>query len=95
MQASLIINEIAHPLRLKILCMLGDAVISMRDVVGEVEAPQRYLLSVHCCSAWQGCVSRTQEYHRASRFGRPAHAHPEGMIRDDFVPASFVCASEG
>ena len=40
MQASMAIKAIAHPLRLKILCLLGEKEISVQDIVGEVGTSQ-------------------------------------------------------
>ena len=40
LQASMAIKAIAHPLRLKILCLLGEKEISVQDIVGEVGTSQ-------------------------------------------------------
>jgi ArsR family transcriptional regulator len=40
LQASLAIKAIAHPLRLKILCVLGDKEISVQDIVADVGTSQ-------------------------------------------------------
>jgi ArsR family transcriptional regulator len=39
-QASQAIKAIAHPLRLKILCVLGDSEISVQDIVEQVGTSQ-------------------------------------------------------
>jgi DNA-binding transcriptional ArsR family regulator len=39
-QAALAIKAIAHPLRLKILCVLGDQEISVQDIVEQVGTSQ-------------------------------------------------------
>jgi ArsR family transcriptional regulator len=39
-QAAQAIKAIAHPLRLKILCVLGDQEVSVQDIVGEVGTSQ-------------------------------------------------------
>lgn len=38
--ASLAIKAIAHPLRLKILCVLGDKEVSVQDIVADVGTSQ-------------------------------------------------------
>lgn len=40
MQASLAIKAIAHPLRLKILCVLGSKEVSVQDIVDDVGTSQ-------------------------------------------------------
>ncbi len=40
LQASMAIKAIAHPLRLKILCVLGDKEISVQDIVDNVGTSQ-------------------------------------------------------
>jgi len=40
LQASMAIKAMAHPLRLKILCMLGESEISVQDIVGDVGTSQ-------------------------------------------------------
>jgi|GEM_PF-5763996 len=58
LKASLAINEIAHLLRLKILCLLGDAEIGMQDIADEVAASQRIFQHlVHSAPASLVCVS--------------------------------------
>lgn len=39
-QAAQAMKAIAHPLRLKILCVLGDQEVSVQDIVGEVGTSQ-------------------------------------------------------
>jgi DNA-binding transcriptional ArsR family regulator len=39
-QAALAIKAIAHPLRLKILCVLGDQEVSVQDIVEQVGTSQ-------------------------------------------------------
>jgi ArsR family transcriptional regulator len=40
LRASLAIKAIAHPLRLKILCMLGDKEVNVQDIVADVGTSQ-------------------------------------------------------
>ena len=40
LQASLAIKSIAHPLRLKILCVLGSKEVSVQDIVDDVGTSQ-------------------------------------------------------
>lgn len=40
LQASMAIKSIAHPLRLKILCVLGDKEVSVQDIVEDVGTSQ-------------------------------------------------------
>lgn len=40
LQASLAIKSIAHPLRLKILCVLGNNEVSVQDIVDDVGTSQ-------------------------------------------------------
>lgn len=40
LQASLAIKSIAHPLRLKILCVLGSEEVSVQDIVDDVGTSQ-------------------------------------------------------
>ena len=40
LQASLAIKSIAHPLRLKILCVLGNQEVSVQDIVDDVGTSQ-------------------------------------------------------
>ena len=40
LHASLAIKAIAHPLRLKILCVLGSQEVSVQDIVGDVGTSQ-------------------------------------------------------
>lgn len=39
-QAALAVKAIAHPLRLKILCVLGDQEVSVQDIVAQVGTSQ-------------------------------------------------------
>lgn len=40
LQASLALKSIAHPLRLKILCMLGEREVSVQNIVADVGTTQ-------------------------------------------------------
>jgi len=40
LQASMAIKSIAHPLRLKVLCVLGDQEVSVQDIVAAVGTSQ-------------------------------------------------------
>ena len=59
-QAALAIKAIAHPLRLKILCVLGDQEISVQDIVDQVGTSQSNISQHLCDTARQGRIGDTQ-----------------------------------
>ena len=63
-QASQAIKAIAHPLRLKILCVLGDQEISVQDIVEQVGTSQSNISQHLAILRDKGVLSTRKEANR-------------------------------
>lgn len=84
-QAARALKAIAHPLRLKILCVLGDQEVSVQDIVEQVGTSQSNI-SQHLAILRDKDVLRTRKdanrvYYRVSD---PRTLKLIGMMRDVF-----------
>lgn len=84
-QAARALKAISHPLRLKILCVLGDQEISVQDIVDQVGTSQSNI-SQHLAILRDKDVLRTRKdanrvYYRVSD---PRTLKLIGMMRDVF-----------
>jgi len=85
LQASLAIKAIAHPLRLKILCVLGDKEISVQDIVADVGTSQSNISQHLSILRDKGVLSTRKDANRV--FYRIADARTIkliGMMREVF-----------
>ncbi|HEX7455245.1 MAG TPA: metalloregulator ArsR/SmtB family transcription factor [Gallionella sp.] len=64
LQASQAIKAIAHPLRLKILCVLGDQEISVQDIVEQVGTSQSNISQHLAILRDKGVLSTRKEANR-------------------------------
>ena len=85
LQASLAIKSIAHPLRLKILCMLGDKEVSVQDIVEDVGTSQSNISQHLAILRDKGVLITRKEANRVYyRIGDPRTLKLVGMMRDVF-----------
>ncbi len=85
LQASLAIKAIAHPLRLKILCVLGDREISVQDIVDEVGTTQSNISQHLAILRDKGVLGTRRDANRVYyRIGDPRTLKLVGMMRDVF-----------
>ena len=85
LQASLAIKAIAHPLRLKILCMLGDKEISVLDIVEGVGTSQSNISQHLAILRDKGVLATRKDANRVYyRIGDPRTLKLVGMMRDVF-----------
>jgi DNA-binding transcriptional ArsR family regulator len=87
MQAALAMKAIAHPLRLKILCVLANGELSVQDIVEQVGTSQSNI-SQHLSILRDKAVLYTRKdanrvYYR---IGDPRIIKLVGMMRDVFCP---------
>lgn len=84
-QAALAIKAIAHPLRLKILCVLGDQEISVQDIVEQVGTSQSNISQHLAILRDKGVlVSRKDANKVFYRIGDLRTLKLIGMMRDVF-----------
>ena len=84
-QAAQAIKAIAHPLRLKILCILGDQEISVQDIVEQVGTSQSNISQHLAILRDKGVlVSRKDANKVFYRIGDPRTTKLIGMMRDVF-----------
>jgi ArsR family transcriptional regulator len=85
LQASRAIKAIAHPLRLKILCVLADKELSVQEIVGSVGTSQSNI-SQHLAILRdkEVLVTRKDANRVYYRVGDPRTLKLVGMMRDVF-----------
>jgi ArsR family transcriptional regulator len=83
--ASMAIKAIAHPLRLKILCILGESELSVQEIVDKVGTSQSNI-SQHLAILRQKDVLVTRKVANKVyyRIGDPRTLKLVGMMRDVF-----------
>ena len=85
LQASLAIKAIAHPLRLKILCLLGDKEVSVQDIVEYVGTSQSNISQHLAILRNKGVLATRKEANRVYyRIGDPRTLKLVSMMRDVF-----------
>lgn len=85
LQASLAIKAIAHPLRLKILCVLGDKEISVQDIVNDVGTTQSNISQHLSILRDKGVLITRKDANRVFyRIGDPRTLKLVDMMREVF-----------
>ena len=85
LQASLSIKAIAHPLRLKILCVLGDKEVSVQDIVADVGTSQSNISQHLAILRDKGVLTTRKDANRVYyRIGDPRTIKLVGMMREVF-----------
>ena len=85
LQASLSVKAIAHPLRLKILCVLGDREVSVQDIVADVGTSQSNISQHLAILRDKGVlVTRKDANLVYYRIGDPRTIKLVGMMREVF-----------
>jgi ArsR family transcriptional regulator len=85
LQASLAMKSIAHPLRLKILCVLGDGELSVQDIVEMVGTSQSNISQHLAILRDKEVLATRKEANRVFyRVGDPRTLKLVGMMRDVF-----------
>ena len=88
LQASLAIKAIAHPLRLKILCVLGDREVSVQDIVDSVGTSQSNISQHLAILRDKGVLATRKDANRVYyRIGDPRTIKLVGMMREVFCTA--------
>jgi len=83
--AALAIKAIAHPLRLKILCVLGDQEISVQDIVEQVGTSQSNISQHLAILRDKGVLATRKDANRVFyRIGDLRTLKLVGMMRDVF-----------
>ncbi len=84
-QAALAMKAIAHPLRLKILCVLGDQEISVQDIVEQVGTSQSNISQHLAILRDKGVLATRKDANRVFyRIGDLRTLKLVGMMRDVF-----------
>ena len=84
-QAAQAIKAIAHPLRLKILCVLGDQEISVQDIVEQVGTSQSNISQHLAILRDKGVLATRKDANRVYyRIGDLRTLKLIGMMRDVF-----------
>lgn len=84
-QAAQAIKAIAHPLRLKILCVLGDQEISVQDIVEQVGTSQSNISQHLAILRAKGVLATRKDANRVFyRIGDPRTLKLIGMMREVF-----------
>lgn len=84
-QASLAIKAIAHPLRLKILCMLGGNEVSVQDIVDYVGTSQSNISQHLAILRDKGVLATRKDANRVYyRIGDPRTLKLVEMMREVF-----------
>lgn len=84
-QAAQAIKAIAHPLRLKILCVLGDQEISVQDIVEQVGTSQSNISQHLAILRDKGVLATRKDANRVFyRIGDLRTLKLVGMMRDVF-----------
>ncbi len=85
LQASLAMKAIAHPLRLKILCVLADNELSVQDIVDNVGTSQSNISQHLAILRDKGVLATRKDANRVFyRIGDPRTVKLVGMMRDVF-----------
>ena len=85
LQASRAIKAIAHPLRLKILCLLDDQEISVQDIVRDVGTSQSNISQHLAILRDKGVLATRKDANRVYyRSGDPRTLKLVSMMRDVF-----------
>lgn len=85
LQASLSVKAIAHPLRLKILCVLGDREVSVQDIVAEVGTSQSNISQHLAILRDKGVLTTRKDANRVYyRIGDPRTIKLVGLMREVF-----------
>lgn len=85
MQASLAMKAIAHPLRLKILCVLSDNELSVQDIVDNVGTTQSNISQHLAILRDKGVLTTRKDANRVYyRIGDPRTLKLVVMMRDVF-----------
>ncbi len=84
-QAALSMKAMAHPLRLKILCILGDHEISVQDIVEHVGTSQSNISQHLAILRAKGILTSRKDANRVYyRIGDARTLRLIGMMRDVF-----------
>ena len=84
-QAALAVKAIAHPLRLKILCVLGDQEVSVQDIVEQVGTSQSNISQHLSILRHKGVLATRKDANRVFyRIGDLRTLKLVGMMRDVF-----------
>ena len=82
------IKAIAHPLRLKILCVLGDQEVSVQDIVEQVGTSQSNISQHLAILRGKGVLATRKDANRVFyRIGDLRTLKLVGMVRDVFCTA--------
>ncbi len=85
MQASMAIKAIAHPLRLKVLCVLGANELSVQEIVDYVGTSQSNISQHLAILRDKGVLATRKDSNRVFyRIGDPRTLKLVGMMRDVF-----------
>ena len=89
-QASQAIKAIAHPLRLKILCVLGDQEVSVQDIVDRVGTSQSNISQHLAILRDKGVLSTRKDANRVFyRVGDLRTLKLVSLMREVFCTSSF------
>jgi ArsR family transcriptional regulator len=85
MQASMAIKAIAHPLRLKVLCVLGNNELSVQEIVDYVGTSQSNISQHLAILRDKGVLATRKDANRVFyRIGDPRTLKLVSMMRDVF-----------
>ena len=85
LQASLAMKAIAHPLRLKVLCVLSDGELSVQEIVASVGTSQSNISQHLAILRDKGVLATRKDANRVFyRIGDPRTVKLVGMMRDVF-----------
>lgn len=85
LQASLAMKAIAHPLRLKVLCVLSDGELSVQEIVDSVGTTQSNISQHLAILRDKGVLTTRKDANRVFyRIGDPRTVKLVGMMRDVF-----------
>ncbi len=83
--ASMAVKAIAHPLRLKILCVLGDREVSVQDIVADVGTTQSNISQHLAILRDKGVLATRKDANRVYyRISDPRTIKLVGMMREVF-----------
>jgi ArsR family transcriptional regulator len=85
LQASLAMKAIAHPLRLKVLCVLSEGELSVQEIVDSVGTSQSNISQHLAILRDKGVLATRKDANRVFyRIGDPRTVKLVGMMRDVF-----------
>lgn len=85
LQASLAMKAIAHPLRLKVLCVLSDGELSVQEIVDSVGTSQSNISQHLAILRDKGVLTTRKDANRVFyRIGDPRTVKLVSMMRDVF-----------